>query len=404
MPRIDEQPATGDPAFERDAPARLLNAQFVLILLSTALFGLAFSAYFLFPKFLATELDADAATIGGLSAVAMGMSVVLMPIVGVEVDRRGRRPISFFGAMLFCAASAALLTVDSVGPLVWLLRAMHGAAFSLFFISLSTLATELAPAARLGQAIGLLGGVMISTNALGPAVAEWMADEFGWRVVFASTALAAGLAGASLWLIQEQPRTHPHAASTGMLQLVARPGLRRVLGVAALAGCAMGALFTFYQPWALQLGMEQLSGYLIAFAGSAMILRFGLGGLADRIGRLRVATLSLFVYIAAPLSLIWVDALGLVLAGCILGLSHGLFFPALNAVALDFTTVRERGKAMAAYHGSFNIGFAAGSYLLGYVAAATSYPTVFAIASVICVVAFTMLLTSHRRQQRAPAL
>jgi predicted MFS family arabinose efflux permease len=374
----------------------LLTRPFALILLNTALFGLAFSAYFLFPKYLAVELAADPPTIGGLSAITMFVSVLFMPVVGTEIDRRGRRPFSTLGAAVFAVASAGLLLVDHVGPLLWVLRAMHGAAFTLFFISLSTLAADLAPPARLGQAIGLFGGVMISTNALGPALAEWAAHRFGWSLVFAATAIAAALAMLLTRLIAEPAREHGEEAPTSMPALIARPGLRRVLVVAMLAGSAMGTLFTFYQPWALTRGLEQVSSYLIAFAGCAMFVRFGLGGLADRMGRQRIATLSLCAYIAAPFAMIWVDTLGLVLAGCLLGFAHGLFFPALNAVALDYATLRERGKAMAAYHGAFNVGFATGSYLFGFVAVAAGYPIIFAVAATGCAVGFALLASARR--------
>ena len=370
-----------------------------MLLSATAAFGLAFSAYFLLPKFLAVELAADAATIGGISAISMLASVVFMPIVGVQVDRHGRKFFGSLGTVLFMLTSAGFLFVDDVGPLLWVLRIVQGAAFTLFYIALSTIATDISPPERLGQAIGLFGATMISTNALGPALAEWTAAAFGWNTVFGATIVFAGLSATLTLLIRERVRSRAHDDATSMLHVLTRSGVKRILIVAVLVGVALGALFTFYQPWALALGFEQVSSYLIAFALSAMVVRVGLGGLADRLGRLRVATMSLFLYIAAPFSLVVLDALGLWATGCLLGLAHGLFFPALNAVAVDFARDGERGKAMAAYHGSFNVGFAAGSYVLGYLAIATSYPTIFVVAGLSCIVAFTLLVTTPRRPQ-----
>jgi predicted MFS family arabinose efflux permease len=99
------------------------------------------------------------------------------------------------------------------------------------------------------------------------------------------------------------------------------------------------------------------------------------------------------LYIAAPLLLIWLPTVGLLLTGGLLGIAHGMFFPAFNAVAVDYALESERGKAMAAYNGAFNVGFAAGSYLLGYVAMATSFPTIFFIAAVTCAAAFLLLVS-----------
>lgn len=381
----------------------LITTQFLLLLLATGVFGLAFSTYFLLPKYVALELKADAITIGAVSAISMLASVFAMPVVGVLVDRHRRRIFGTLGALVFAVASTGFLWIDSIGPLLWVVRIFQGVAFTLYYVSISTLATDMAPPARLGQAIGLFGAVMISTNALGPAIAEWVAEHYGWQRVFFGT-IAASLAAAALTtLLVEERRTFSQHDSASMLQMLKRPALRRVLLVAILAGCTMGAVYSFYQPWALVLGFKHLSTFLVAFAACAMLVRVGLGGLADRLGRLRVATAALFLYIAAPLSLIWLDIFGLFFCGAILGLAHGLFFPALNAVALGYTSGAERGKGMAAFHGAFNVGFAAGSYLLGFIIVSTGYPSIFVIAGGTCTVAF-LLLVNLSKTETSPAL
>lgn len=372
----------------------LLTPQFALLLVTTAIVGLSFSTYFLLPKFLAVELAADAATIGSLSAVSLLASVMCMPFAGVQIDRHGRRLFVCLGALLFAGASAGFLVIDRVGPLLWAVRLLQGLAWPLFYLALSTLATDIAPRARMGQAIGVFGAIMISTNALGPALAEWGARLFGWQAVFGTTVGAALLAAMLTWFLREEHHPQPRHETTSMLDLVRRPGLKRVLLVTAMVGWTFSSMFTFHQPWALACGFEQVSIFLVAFAACAMVVRIGVGGIADRLGRMRVAQATLLLYIAAPLSLIWLPTFGLLLTGGLLGIAHGMFFPAFNAVAVEFARGNERGKAMAAYNGAFNIGFAAGSYLLGYLAIATSFPTIFLISAVMCAVAFVLLVSS----------
>ena len=374
----------------------LLTPQFILVLCATATFGLAFSTYFLLPKYLAVELGANSATIGSISAISMLASVVAMPFIGVQVDRTGRKLFGVTGASIFALSCIGFIFIDSVGPLLWFVRILQGTAFTLFYVAISTLATDITPVQRRGQAISLFGAVMISTNAIGPALSEWGAAAFGWDFVFAGTVLAAVLSAGLTLRIDEKPRRLEHHDSTSMLEVLRRPGMFRILIVASLAGWAMGSTYTFYQPWALTRGFNQVSSYLIAFAMFAMLVRVGLGGLADRVGRLRIATIAIFLYIGAPVSLIYLDVFGLFFTGSILGLAHGLFFPALNAVALDHALESERGKSMAAYHGAFNIGFAAGSYLLGFIALAAGYPAIFVIAGVACFMAFLLLVADRK--------
>ncbi len=369
----------------------LITPQFLLLLLATAVFGLSFSTYFLLPKYVALELNADAITIGAVSAVSMLASVFAMPVVGVLVDKHRRSVFGTLGALTFGMASLGYLWIDSVGPLLWIVRVFQGTAFTLYYVSISTLATDISPPSRLGQAIGLFGAVMISTNAFGPAIAEWVAEHYGWRRVFISTISASFVAAALTTLLAEERRKITHHESASMLEVLKRPALRNVLVVVVLAGWTMGAVYSFYQPWALSLGFTRVSTFLVAFAVSAMTVRIGLGGMADRLGRLRVATVALFLYIGAPLSLLWLDIFGLFFCGAILGLAHGLFFPALNAVALGYTSGAEKGKGMAAFHGAFNVGFAAGSYLLGFIIVSAGYPAIFLIAGGTCAIAFLLL-------------
>ena len=126
-------------------PEPLLTPQFVLLLITTSIVGLSFSTYFLLPKFLAVELAADAATIGSLSGVSLFASVLCMPVAGVQIDRLGRRLFICLGALLFAAACAGFLVIDRVGPLLWALRLLQGLAWPLFYLALSTLATDIAP-------------------------------------------------------------------------------------------------------------------------------------------------------------------------------------------------------------------------------------------------------------------
>lgn len=383
-----------------NAAQPLLTPPFLLMLLTSLIVGMSFSTYFLLPKFLAVELAADAATIGGLSAVSLLASVFCMPYAGVQIDRHGRRLFVTLGAVVFAIACAGYLFVDRVGPLLWILRLVQGIGWPLYYLALSTLATDIAPKARMGQAIGMFGGVMISTNALGPALAEWGAHQFGWQAVFAATVVAALVAAVLAHWLPDNHRPQAREDTSTMAQLMRRPGLMRVLVVTAMVGWTFGAMFTFYQPWALASGFKQVSAFLVAFAGCAMVMRLGLGGLADRLGRLRVAKVTLVLYCIAPLTLVWLPTLGLFVTGALLGLAHGMFFPAFNAVAVEYAEESERGKAMGAYNGAFNIGFAAGSYLLGYVAIATSFPTIFVIASLTCMAAFALLMRTAPEHTR----
>ena len=67
-----------------------------------------------------------------------------------------------------------------------------------------------------------------------------------------------------------------------------RPQQLRVTAAISLVGVALGAMFTFHQPFALELGMTRVRSFFVAYAIAAVVMRVGFGSLIDRAGRRRV--------------------------------------------------------------------------------------------------------------------
>ncbi len=378
-----------------DAP--VLTGEFAALLAAMLAFGLAHSAYFLLPKFLAVELSASASQIGWISSLTWFANVALVAFVGVWIDRRGRLVFAYAGAVLMTLVCVGYLTVTALGPWLSFLRVVHGFAFTLFFVAASTLAADIAPPRKLGQALGLFGAMMVSTNALAPAAGEWIADAFGWTAMFAATAAVGALSGVLLLAVHEHPHGRgPAHKVPGLRSVFARPGLAPVLVACGLAGVTFGAMFTFHQPYALSLGIERVSDFLVAYAIAAVFVRAVLGGLADRLGRLLVTEFSLGAYGLAPIAMVMLGASGFSWIGALLGLAHGLFYPALNALVIEGAGDDVRGKVMAIYNGSFNVGFSLGSLGLGFVAEAAGYGWVFTLGGSASFAALLLLALTAR--------
>lgn len=376
------------PAHPPTAETPGMGREFLLLLAVTSFFGLSFSTYFLLPKFLSVQLAASPATIGGVTTIFWLASVAVTPFVGQQIDRGGRRQSAALGGLLLALSCAGFIWIDSTGPLIWLLRIIQGMGFTLFYVAVATLVADIAPPQRLAQALGWFGAVMIFTNAAGPAFAEWASVAFGWPLVFAATAVCALLAAAGSRLLAERPINHSGGRDTNLLQELRRPGMTPVIIVSTLIGWVFGSLFTFYQPWALLQGIIRVSDYLVAYAVAAVAMRILAGSAADRLGRVLVVRAMLFLYILAPLAVLWLDRFGLLLAGGMLGVVQGIYYPALNAIAIERASAAARGKIMAAYNGAFNLGVSAAGLTLGHLAAAAGYPTVFALATAVGLLAF----------------
>ena len=322
----------------------LLTRRFVALLLAQASFGFSFASFFLLPKFVTTQLHGAPSEIGLVMAAFGVASIVFIPLVGSWIDRLGRRPFVTAGGCVMFVAALGFLAVDRVGPLIYALRMLQGIGFSMAFISMSTMVTDQAPRERLDAAIGVFGVSILSMHAVAPAIAEEVAERFGWSWVFVSAAVAAVLCIALSRGLEERPLATHEATGAGLIEVALRPRSLRIIAVVALTGAAFGVMMTYPQPFSLALGRTHVRGFFVAYASAAVAMRLLFGTLADRVGRHRVSIGSLVVYGAAVLSMMWLRPSWLAPIGVVFAPAHGLLYPAFNALAVEPAAPDERGR------------------------------------------------------------
>jgi MFS family permease len=323
--------------------------------------------------------------------------------MGSVVDRRGRRRFLTAGALLMAVVSVGFVAVDGMGPLIYALRTLQGVAFAMAFVAGSALAVDEAPPERLALALGIFGLTMLSNNAIAPVAVEEIARHAGWAPAFVAAGAAALVSAALSLRIQERVRAEPDTPIPRVLDVMRRPGAARVGLVIALAGAAFGTMFTFPQTFALELGMDRVRSFFVAYTAAALVARLGLGPFADRLGRRPVSLVALALYTLSTAAAAQLESLGLAVVGGAFGLAHGLFYPTFNALAVQDTGERERGKAMALFNGAFNVGYASGVFGLGLLAESVGYPPVFRVGAACAAGAFAVLWLSNPRRRSARA-
>ncbi len=373
----------------------LFTRPFVLLMLVQATFGYAFSSFFLLPKFLVTALGRGPTEIGRAMAAYGVTATICVPLMGAVVDRYGRRRFLTAGALLMAVASAAFVLVDDVGPLLYGLRAVQGVAFAMAFVAGVTLAVDVAPVERLGQAIGLIGLAMLSMHAIAPVAMELLAEHGSWDAGFIAAATGAfACAVVSRAVVDVHGTAAAHDAVPGLLSVLRDRRQVRIGGVVVLVGVAFGAMLTFHQPFAMELGIGRLRDFFVAYTVGALVIRVGCGTILDRLARHRIAIASLVLYTGVVTAMCWLAPGTLAVFGFGLGVAHGLFYPALNAVALEGAGARARGKVMALFQAGFSLGYTAGVFALGLVAARMGYVAVFALAGACPLAALVLLVVS----------
>ena len=344
---------------------------------------MSFSTFFLLPKYLKLDLHASDVQIGTVGAVGAVAGVIAFPIVGTLNDRYGRKRFMLLGSALMTASALAMVLLTEVDITLYALRLLQGLSFALLFNSATTLMTDRAAPARLGVALGVFGSSMLVTNALAPAMAESVAAHFDWQPVFW---LASGWGVLSFVLgfaVEATSRERPRVGSAGAGSLLRDRRARTVVLAIAGAGAGFGTVFTFHQPYALLLGITEVSGFFVAYAFAALFGRMLLLRPHRRRDRQALSAVSMLVYALAVAATAWLRPGCSSCVGLVLGLAHGVLYPVFNALAIQHVPPAQRGSMMALYHGGFNGGMAVALLLGGSVVESLGYPALFWLTGLV---------------------
>jgi len=349
-------PATEDSVLgqnEAATPARTrwISKPFVRLLATNMAFGFSMSCFYLLPKHLTVTYAATPGTIGTVMGVFGLTCVIIVPWLGRAVHGLGLGRTIYLALLLMAASSFAFALLDGAGPAMLLLRALQGLATGGIMTAAVAMVCELAPANKLGQAMGLAGAASLIMSAVAPAIAEPIGAHYGFRWVFVMSGLAALI---GFWIARGLPS---HKAMTGKPSRVSiSRRARLVLLSLALSGAGFNVVMTFLAPLAMSRGVRTVSGFFAAYTLAALAIRILGHAFTERLGLRRTAVLATALYGAAIACIAAVGPQSLVALGLVFGLAHGALFPALMALLFQDAESAARAKLAAFSNGVMNLG------------------------------------------------
>src|SRR6266404_3597084 len=373
------------PRFSRD---------FYLVTIANFVFFLNFASFFLLPLHL-KSLGVSERTIGFVMGTGGFAGLCVLPFLGALLDRVSRRGFVTGGALAMALASYAYLLLHGAGGFIYVLRVVQGVSFTCAFVTASTLAVELAPASRRGEALGIFGISTLTTHAIAPALGEVVARRWGFPVLFA-VAGTLGLVACGLTLRIRVPRVaHGAASATRTLPRSATLWL----GAATMIACGVGfgAVLTFVPTFVHAIGLERVAPFFVSYTVAAVGVRIVLGGLSDRVGRHRVLLPSIALLAGAVLALGWVRSMAaLVTVGLLFGAGQGMVYPTANALMVDLSHPGNLGRVQTLFSGSFSVGVAASAFVFGGIIERFGYHVTFAAAAGCVALGLVLLWASPR--------
>ena len=336
------------------------------------------------------------AIVGFCTALGTVATLIIRPLTGVAVDRVGRAPVLFVGALCIALTFGASAIFTSVSAML-LIRFLYGFAGGATTTASNTIAADLIPRDRFGEWMGYFTISQSFAMAIAPSIALSVLESSGFSVMMY---LAAGLVSIVIFLayffrqkavkpVTRQPFM-PYERSAlrpAMLMLIAAIGISATFGFSILYGKSMH--------------FEHVGLYFTLLAGTLFFGRPMVGRIIDRFGTRYVLLFGFFGF-AVSLLMLWQSRWEwLFLASAALsGVTYGAVQNSLQTMAVISAPPERRGAANATYFSGFDAGIGIGSLIGGVLAKEFGYTVMFGLFSIPMVVGAIVYLVTDKK---APA-
>ncbi len=333
------------------------------------------------------------AIVGFCTALGTVATLIIRPLTGVAVDRFGRAPILFIGALCIALTFGASTIFTSVSAML-LIRFLYGFAGGATTTASNTIAADLIPRDRFGEWMGYFTLSQSFAMAIAPSIALSVLESSGFSVMMY---LAAGLVSIVLILayffrqravkpVTRQPFM-PYEKSAfrpAILMLIAAIGISAAFGFSILYGKSMH--------------FEHVGLYFTLFAGTLFFGRPMVGRIIDRFGTRYVLLFGFFGF-AVSLLMLWQSRWEwLFLASAALsGVTYGAVQNSLQTMAVISAPPERRGAANATYFSGFDAGIGLGSLIGGVLAKEFGYSVMFGLFSIPMVVGAVVYLATEKK-------
>lgn len=344
------------------------------------------------PMFIAGFGGTDAQI--GLIMGSFTFSAILIRLFTARgVNKLGKKNFLVAGILISLLATAFYYWATTV-TLSLSVRILHGFGFGIATTMYATIVSDIIPSSRRGEGMGYFGLGTTVMMALAPALGVWVADFYGFSVLF-SIAVASQIA-AFIWTKVFPVRIVETAAideSSFWTRLFERKAVFPAF-LSLLLGICVGGVLSFITLRAKELHIINAGYFFLVATSFVFLARLFVGRIFDTKGPAWVILPGAVILL---LSLAMLSELSsaktfLIAAACY-GLGTGTLFPSLQTWMVNLVTPERRGIANATFYNSLDTGVGGGAILLGLVAEKSGYASIYFISAAViaCFITVYML-------------
>lgn len=355
---------------------RLLSRQYLLVVGATFLFFAAFGASLpVLPRYVVDVLGRGDTAVGFVFASYAFAAVAVRPLIGRAGDRSGRRLLIQIGATITAVALLGHLVADTVSLLV-AMRLFAGVGQAAVLVGFTTMALDLAPRARQGEAASYVMVALQLGLGFGPLMGELLLVGSGYAAVWIASAVGSLVCVGVTTLFPPEAR-RAEVPTHGLFHPAAiRPGVIVFLGALGFVGW-----LAFVPLYGRSVGLTQVAPLFLLCSLTIAAVRILGAKLPDRFGAVPLATIGLVVLTVSLTTMgLAPSAVGLYVTTIGLGVGTAILAPSMVLAAIRGVASNERAQVMATFTMFLDLASAIGPTALGLAAATTGYGPTFLVA------------------------
>ncbi len=352
------------------------------------LFIFYFAQTTILPIYILKELGGTLTQAGLAMTLFMISAIAIRPFSGLIIEKFGIRKTLIISEIFFSLFSITYLLADQL-TLLFIVRFIHGIWFSVLTTVCVPVVNQFIPEQRKGEGMGYF---VMSVNlgiVLGPLLGLSLIEYWSYFQVSSLLIALVFIGFAFCFMIPvnepEKPVAAPVQKKSFALEDFVEKKALSVAILAMLVSFSYASIMSFIAPYAESKDLMSYAGlFFVVFAISMMSLRPFTGKIYDRKGPQYVIYPALLAFSLGLLTLSQIQSLfGFMLSAVFIGIGFGSVQPCLQTLAIQRAPKHRIGYATSTFYTFYDIGIAAGSFIIGALIAGYSYQFAFILCSLL---------------------
>ena len=359
------------------------------------------------------DLGAPEAVIGFVAGVYTLATVFMRPIVGVAIDRFGRKGVLGLGLLIMCFASVLFVLLPFVS-LVLVIRFIQGLGWGMANTASPTLASDIIPQKRFGEGMSWFtqGNAIASVLAPGASLAIYYTFDAQVSVVvsacfFALAFVCSRFVKTPDELAAEKARAEGVEIVEELEPVAQKPRVKLNLKTffeqrSILPACIMffvtacyGAMTSFVPVMSELRGITGVQWFFVVEALAVVASRPFMGKFVDRRGYRPAALIGMVGMCLSMLTLSFASSFPVLALGAVFnGVGYATCYATFQTMAVAGIEKARRGSATATFYVGYDGGMGLGAIIAGLLAGAAGYTIMYRAFACLPLLALAILFAN----------